>query len=158
MALIGALLMPGEAGAQAPDSAEVSVWREALRNADTEQGSEAYLDVVDRDSDHPLAVAFRASAELISVGYKGNPFSKLRRFRAWSKELDRQVEADSLNPEIRFLRMTVKDQAPRILAYRSGVVSDCVAVRRGLEQGYWRSDPVHRRFVQSVLEATQSCP
>ena len=142
----------------AQDAPSIEGLRKALRLAGDQEGSRRYLDLVKSVPDTSVdARAFRASAELVGVAYRSNPLSKYRRFRKWSKTLDRLVSEAPLNGDVRFIRLTVKENTPGFLGYRDGIEDDCAAVMGALSDGYWSPDPEHEAFVTRISSDIDAC-
>ena len=150
--------VPGQASAaDSVRTAEVSSWRGALRDADSADGAAKFVAVMrGADADDPQALAFRAVAEVLAGTRGGGPFEKWRTFRHWTGVLDSLTTVHPAHPDIRFLRMTIKDQAPRFLFYRGGIEEDCRVVAEGLESGYWSLE-AEEEFVAGVLKAVKPC-
>lgn len=72
----------------------------------------------------PLKSAYVAVAEMTSAKYKFNPISKLSAFNSGKKLLEKAIKADSLNPEIVFIRYTIQTQAPSFLGYSKNMATD----------------------------------
>tara|TARA_B110000467_G_C18332734_1_gene494687 strand:+ start:3187 stop:3678 length:492 start_codon:yes stop_codon:yes gene_type:complete len=75
------------------------------------------------------------STDLTLRGYKGmslmllskhsyNPYKKIDYFKKGSSMLDKAIEEDKENIELRYLRYTVQYSAPMILNYRSALSAD----------------------------------
>jgi hypothetical protein len=80
------------------------------------------------------------SSDLTLQGYKGmsfmllskysfNPYEKIYYFKKGSSILDKAIEEDKENIELRYLRYTVQSEAPVILNYRSALSSDLTFIQ-----------------------------
>tara|TARA_B110000881_G_scaffold219145_1_gene240260 strand:+ start:387 stop:878 length:492 start_codon:yes stop_codon:yes gene_type:complete len=80
------------------------------------------------------------SIDLTLQGYKGmsfmllskysfNPYDKIYYFKKGSSILDKAIEEDKGNIELRFLRYTVQSEAPMFLNYRSALSSDLTFIQ-----------------------------
>ena len=72
----------------------------------------------------PLKTAYYAVAEMTTAKYKVNPFSQISAFNSGKKLLESAVKADSLNPEIIYIRYTIQTQAPSFLGYTKNITAD----------------------------------
>lgn len=72
----------------------------------------------------PLKTAYFAVAEMTTAKYKVNPFSQISAFNSGKKLLEDAVRADSLNPEIIYIRYTIQTQAPGFLGYTKNISTD----------------------------------
>lgn len=74
--------------------------------------------------DEKLRNAYAAAAKICSAKYKFSPYAKYAAFNAGRTLLDKAVQADSLNPEIRYLRYTIQANAPAFLGYQKNLKRD----------------------------------
>ncbi|MDX2174592.1 MAG: hypothetical protein SFY56_15920 [Bacteroidota bacterium] len=72
----------------------------------------------------PVKSAYVAVAEMTSAKYKLNPISRLSAFNSGKKLLESAIKADSLNPEIIFIRYTIQTQVPSFLGYSKNISRD----------------------------------
>lgn len=81
---------------------------------------------VDRTSYEKAAVlsGYRGMCHLLAAREYLNPISKWNCFRKGSNILDKAIAADSANPEIRMLRLSVQLHAPRFIGYHSNIEED----------------------------------
>ncbi len=69
-------------------------------------------------------IAYYAAAEMSAAQYKINPASKLKLFNSGKQLLEKCVEKDSLNIEIRYIRYTIQTQVPGFLGYNKQINND----------------------------------
>ena len=81
------------------------------------------LESVPEDAD-PLLVAYRAMSNMIQSRDSYNPINKVSYFDDGKRLLERSIERDPTNPELRFLRYSVQDNAPFFLDYSSNKEED----------------------------------
>ncbi len=72
----------------------------------------------------PLKNAYKAAAQMALAKYKFNPISKLTYFNEGKEKLNDCVLKDSVNIEIRYIRLAVQDHAPSILNYQKNIIQD----------------------------------
>ncbi len=150
-----------DAGRRDSIDAPIASWRAAFRQAGEKEGLASFRKLLTeasaRDEDDPTFMAFRATAEVMTAGRRWNPLAKLIGFRKWTKRLDRQVEIEPGNADIRLLRLAVRANAPSFLGYNKGIEEDCSVVGEALRSNFWSSDPSHVAVASTVLESVEAC-
>ncbi len=76
------------------------------------------------NSNSPTVLAYAAGAEMASAQYKFSPVSKLTAFKSGKSKLEKIVDANRKNPEIRFIRYTIQLKCPSVLGYTKELKSD----------------------------------
>ena len=72
----------------------------------------------------PLNNAYKAAAQMALAKYKFNPISKLSEFNQAKITLNDCVKKDSLNLEIRYIRLAIQEHVPAILNYYKNIDPD----------------------------------
>jgi hypothetical protein len=70
-------------------------------------------------------------AEVVS-----NVSDKLQFFNSGKSIIEKSIARDSYNPELRFLRFSVQEKAPRMLGYSSNLEEDADLIYYALTNGY----------------------
>ncbi len=100
-----------------------------------EQFYRAQISGESADSFYLKMQSVTASASALMIGYKGmaafmlcnysyNPYSKLKYFSEGKNLLDKAIELNNDNAELRFLRYTIQKNAPSFLGYNSNLNED----------------------------------
>ena len=76
------------------------------------------------ESNNTTLAAYRACATMIMAKYATSPINKLSKFNEGKNLLEKCIEKDNRNIEIRFLRFTVQSNAPKFLGYSSSMLLD----------------------------------
>ena len=76
------------------------------------------------ENNNTSLAAYRACATMIMAKYVTGPINKLSKFNEGKKLLEKCIEKDNRNLEIRFLRFTVQSNAPKFLGYSSSMLLD----------------------------------
>lgn len=71
-----------------------------------------------------LFLGYGAAATMMMARHTYNPFAKLSHFNKGKRMLEKAIEADHKNIELRFLRFTAQTNAPAFLGYNDHVLSD----------------------------------
>ena len=92
--------------------------------------ADRFLRVMDRikpDAD-PILVAYKGMASMLKANHAINPYTKLSYFSKGKVILERAVEVDPNNIEIRFLRFCAQTNAPFFLGYNSKIQADKMVI------------------------------
>lgn len=81
------------------------------------------LQVYNENNNTTLA-AYRACGIMMMAKYVVSPINKLSKFNEGKNLLEKCIEKDNRNVEIRFLRFTVQSNAPKFLGYSSSMLLD----------------------------------
>ncbi len=76
------------------------------------------------EENNPLLAGYKACATMMMAKYVFNPFSKLSSFYKGRNLLEKSIEADKENIELRFLRFSIQNSVPSFLGYKSSIDND----------------------------------
>ena len=99
----------------------------------------------------PVLYGYRASATMMMAKYVFNPFSKISYFRRGRDMLQKAVNADSQNMELRFLRFAVQTNLPFFLGYKDHIDRDKTFILKGLSK---LEDPVLKTNIGTFMKAS----
>jgi len=124
MTLVGVLLFYGSAGlAQVPPKDRVrTLYQKAVTDKNAAQKLIKLLKPY--NSNHPLLLGYKASGIMLMAKHALNPFKKLKYFKEGKNILQKAVEADKKNVELRLLRFAVQSNAPSFLGYDDHIQTD----------------------------------
>jgi len=110
----------------AADEIPVQQMREMYYNASkSSAASDKFYELMKREnSTSPLALGYQAMAEFMKCYHSFNPVTKLTYFGKGKSNLDRAIQNDPQNIELRYLRFTVQTNIPFFLNYSSSVNED----------------------------------
>lgn len=77
-------------------------------------------------------LAWLGGYQTIWANHVFNPLSKLKAFNEGKKNIERAVNNDSQNPEIRLVRLSVQKNAPSFLKYRSEIEEDEAFIKKNI--------------------------
>jgi hypothetical protein len=86
------------------------------------------LELLEKDSSSDNA-AFQGALLMKKAGLVKGPFKKLKLFKQGHSSLEAALEKNSNDPEIRFLRLMIQENAPGILNYNDDIKSDVAAIQ-----------------------------
>lgn len=73
---------------------------------------------------NPVLAGYRACATMMMANYNFNPISKLSNFIKGRNLLEKSIEVQKQNVELRFLRFTIQTNIPSFLGYKSSIQED----------------------------------
>jgi len=85
------------------------------------------------DEKNPLFLGYKGCAHMIMAKHVSGPFTKLSYFKKGKNMLERPIQADSHNIELRFLRLTIQKNAPALLGYNGDIKADRLFLRDNRE-------------------------
>lgn len=71
-----------------------------------------------------LFLAYRGMAYMLQAKYAWNPYSKMNNFDKGKQDLEKAIEKDQSNVELRFLRFGIQTNVPSILSYSDNIEAD----------------------------------
>lgn len=100
----------------------------------------------------PLLLGYKGSATMIMARHVINPFTKLSHFKKGRNMLEKAIEADSDNVELRFLRYAVQTHAPSFLGYDRHIAGD----KKFLLQASDSVDQTIKELIHSLLNKNKT--
>lgn len=96
------------------------------RAIDNEQASALFLQELRRldVTSKPVVAGYLGIAYMLKAKFAYNPYTKFSNFVEGKNLLNKAIEADKRNVELRFLRFCAQANAPAFLAYRSNLDRD----------------------------------
>ena len=100
--------------------------RELFFNFNDEKcAPEKLFDLLEKTTiDDPVLLAYKGSARASSAECAFMPNTKLKRFNEGKTLLNKAIELDKANAEIRFLRLSIQANAPGFLGYNENISED----------------------------------
>ena len=92
--------------------------------------------LVDKELDHlkelefPNKEAYIGALNMLKASFPASASRKLNLFKAGHKQLEAAIRKDSQNAELRFLRLMIQENAPRILGYKNDLEKDSAYIRK----------------------------
>lgn len=86
------------------------------------------------DKNNTLFLGYRASATMLMAKHLINPFSKLSYFKKGKLMLEKAIQFDQKNVELRFLRYTIQTNVPSFLNYSDNKENDRVFLLQSLNR------------------------
>jgi hypothetical protein len=101
------------------------------------------------DKNNPLLFGYKGVATMLMAKHVFFPFSKLYYFNKGKKMLDRAIDADAENVELRFLRFTIQTNVPTFLGYSDNIKKDKVFILNLFSS---IKDPLLKNIMLPVLQ------
>lgn len=94
-----------------------------LRAADDEKITTELI-AATQNNNEPVIKGYNGAATIIMAKHYLNPISKLKTFNNGKKILESAIEKDKLNPELKFLRLSIQENSPSFLGYHNNIKED----------------------------------
>lgn len=76
------------------------------------------------EKNNPLLSGYKGGATMLMAKHVINPFTKLSYFKKGRGLLEKAIQADNKNVELRFLRYTIQTNVPSFLGYNAHLAKD----------------------------------
>ena len=77
-----------------------------------------------KETEASLKTAYYAAAEMATAKYLLSPVAKLKTFRSGKNILELCIAKDSMNVELRYIRLAIQTNAPSFLGYNQFIQAD----------------------------------
>lgn len=74
--------------------------------------------------ENPVLNGYKGANLMISAKYIFNPIKKLSRFNKGKVQMERAIESEPKNLELRYLRFTIQTNLPNFLGYSGNIIKD----------------------------------
>lgn len=91
--------------------------------AEEEKARQLILET-EREKNNALVMGYHGAGKMLMAKFYFNPFTKLSSFNKGKTLLEAAIESDADNPELRFLRMSIQQNAPAFLGYHDNISED----------------------------------
>jgi hypothetical protein len=105
------------------------------------------------EENNVLFLGYRASATMLMAKHLINPFSKLSYFKKGKLMLEKAIQFDRKNVELRFLRYTIQTNVPSFLNYYSNKENDRLFLIQSLTR---LNDQKLKSIISSYLKTNKS--
>lgn len=82
------------------------------------------IEELNKNKENPVCLAYLGAFRIIWAKHIINPFARLNTFNKGKKDIERAVEEESNNIEIRFIRLSIQKNCPSFLGYDSNIEQD----------------------------------
>lgn len=83
-------------------------------------------------NNNPLFLGYKGGATMLMAKYAINPFNKFSYFTKGRNMLEKAIEADEKNVELRFLRYSIQTNVPSILGYKDHLTKDKIFLKNSV--------------------------
>ncbi|SKB34075.1 hypothetical protein [Daejeonella lutea] len=101
------------------------------------------------EKNNPLLLGYKGGANMLMAKYVINPFSKLSYFKKGKGMLEKAIQADNKNVELRFLRYTIQNNVPSFLGYNDHMTADKSFLTQSISNV---RDPELKKIITSYLK------
>lgn len=85
---------------------------------------ERYLDNLEKNAKTAVEKGYEAAFHMFMAKHTGNPIKKMSYFNGGKRMLEKQVNNDPNNIELRFIRLCIQYHIPSYLGYRENIEED----------------------------------
>jgi hypothetical protein len=103
------------------------------------------------ERNNPLLLGYKASGTMMMAKHVFNPFTKLSYFKKGKSMLEKAIEVDEENVELRFLRFSAQTNIPSFLGYKEDIQKDKKFLLQSLPK---ITDPILKTLIVSYLKKT----
>jgi hypothetical protein len=126
-----------------------SAFYEAL-SGNSEQSIDNELKQRDRDKSSPLNNAFKGALLMKKAGFLKGAGSKVKMFKSGAVLLEEEIKKDPKNIEYRFIRLTIQENAPKILKYNKNLNED----KKLIIENYGKLAPDLKKVIKSYTSGS----
>lgn len=101
----------------------------------------------------PLLMGYKGAVVMAQGRHTANPFTKLSTFNEGRALLDSAIALDPESVELRFLRLSIQVNVPKILGYGGQIVEDRAFIDRNLASV--KSDDFRQRVTTFIAKAEE---
>jgi hypothetical protein len=92
------------------------------------------IDELEGSNPSSIKLAYLGALQTIWANHVFNPFSKLSTFRKGKSNIEKAVENENGNIEIRFIRLSVQMNCPKFLQYRKNIEADILFLKNHVDK------------------------
>ena len=97
-----------------------------LKAGDRSATLELYKAASEKSNESYLYMSYQGAAQMMMARYADHPYNKLLLFIRGKEMLEQAIQDHPSDPELRYLRLIIQKNAPRILGYNESIESDAL--------------------------------
>lgn len=97
----------------------------------------------------PVLMCYLGGLQTIWAQHVFNPFQKMQTFKKGKINIEKAIQQERDNPEMRYIRLSIQENAPSILGYHSDIQNDRVFLQKHLSE---ITSEVVRRNIEILLK------
>ena len=110
---------------QSTENKNIALLRNLYFQAAKNEASAIQLIAVTKNEESNSVIkAYNGVGKILMAKYYANPYSKLKTFNEGKEILESAIKTDALNPELRFLRLSIQKNIPSFLGYHKNIAQD----------------------------------
>jgi hypothetical protein len=102
--------------------------------SDSLETIESALEKLDREESTNIIEAYKGGLTMKKSDYLKSAAKKIATFKAGHKLLESAIKAEPNNVEYRFIRLTIQENAPKILKYNKNITEDKALILKGYKK------------------------
>ncbi len=106
----------------------------------------------------PTLLGYKGSTLALQAKYTINPIKKLKFFNEGKTMLERAIQSDPQNIELRYLRLAIQTNIPTFLNYYKNINSDKILLLGALKSRLVSDDDLLKKIVHFLNQCKQISP
>lgn len=102
--------------------------------SDSLETIESALEQLNKEKSTAIVNAYKGGLTMKKSDYLKSAAKKIETFKAGHKLLESSIKADPNNAEYRFIRLTIQENAPKILKYNKNIEEDKTLILKGYKK------------------------
>jgi hypothetical protein len=136
---------------------EIVAIRELYEIADkTKENYNKFIAIlgISKSLDAATKLGYDGASEMIAAAHAYNPLTKLKHFNTGKKILEAAIFNNKNNIELRYLRYTIQEHSPSLLAYKSDMQEDKIFLMQNISEKLKQTDnDLLERITRSFLKS-----
>lgn len=117
-----------------------------------------YLELSSKKAPSPLIIAYTGTLEALKAKHSWNPYQKVSYVARSQKTLQKAVNADPANLEIRFMRFSVQHFTPAFLGYSKELNEDRrMIIKKYSQKTFGKADQVLIKNIAGFMISSNRC-
>ncbi|WP_031301641.1 hypothetical protein [Sphingobacterium paucimobilis] len=100
------------------------VRRDFNKGVKNQELCERHLETLEKYAKSPVEKGYEAAFHMFMAKHTGSPFKKMSYFNGGKKLLEKQIQAEPANVELRFIRLCIQYYIPSYLGYKDNIEQD----------------------------------
>lgn len=118
--------------------------------SETKAGEFASIFSKNTDENNPTIVGYKGASKIISAKFSKKISDKIKLFKEGAKLIEASISNDSKNIELRLIRLSVQENAPKIVKYNKNISEDKAFILKNYtDQNSVLKDYLKRFILQS---------
>jgi len=124
-----------------------------------EKAANNLLDLLNKEQKlSPILLGYKGSTTALEAKYTINPVKKLKFFNEGKTMLERAIQSEPQNIELRYLRLAIQTSIPAFLNYNKNIDSDKILLLGAIKSRLISDDDLLKKIVHFLNQCKQISP